>query len=83
MQQSLIATHGKEVAGTIMSHSPPTGWADVARLATSKDIDAVRAEMKILIESAIHQQTKWMIGAITGINTLLFAAFFAAMSFFN
>lgn len=50
MHESLIHTHGKEVANIIMEHLPPTGWGDVARrsdvaglqVLTKKDIDMLR-----------------------------------------
>jgi len=53
MHESLIHTHGKEVAAIIMEHLPPTGWGDVARrsdvaglpVLTKKDIDMLRISM--------------------------------------
>jgi hypothetical protein len=53
MHESLIHTHGKEVADIIMEHLPPTGWGDVARrsdvaglqVLTKKDIDMLRISM--------------------------------------
>ena len=54
MHESLIHTHGKEVADIIMEHLPPTGWGDVARrsdvaglqVLTKKDIDMLRISIR-------------------------------------
>jgi len=54
MHESLIHTHGKEVAAIIMEHLPPTGWGDVARrsdvaglqVLTKKDIDMLRISIR-------------------------------------
>jgi hypothetical protein len=79
MHESLIHTHGKEVAGIIMEHLPPTGWGDVARRSDvadlrssfAKDMEILRMEMQALrleMRSEMHvlfnQQLKWLVGLV-------------------
>jgi hypothetical protein len=43
LQEALMDTIGPEHTDTLLSYLPPTGWADVA---TTRDLDAMRAEMR-------------------------------------
>jgi hypothetical protein len=43
MHDRLVDVLGEEVAGLVMEHLPPTGWADVA---TKRDLDQFAATTK-------------------------------------
>jgi len=94
MHESLIHTHGKEVADIIMEHLPPTGWGDVARRSDvadlrssfAKDMEILRMEMQALrleMRSEMHvlfnQQLKWLVGLVITAQALGTGALLAGM----
>ena len=94
MHESLIHTHGKEVADIIMEHLPPTGWGDVARRSDvadlrssfAKDMEILRMEMQALrleMRSEMHvlfnQQLKWLVGMVITAQALGTGALLAGM----
>ena len=94
MHESLIHTHGKEVANIIMEHLPPTGWGDVARRSDvadlrssfAKDMEILRMEMQALrleMRSEMHvlfnQQLKWLVGLVITAQALGTGALLAGM----
>ena len=94
MHESLIHTHGKEVADIIMEHLPPTGWGDVARRSDvadlrssfAKDMEILRMEMqafRLEMRSEMHvlfnQQLKWLVGLVITAQALGTGALLAGM----
>jgi hypothetical protein len=43
LQEALMDTIGPEHTDTLLGYLPPSGWADVA---TTRDLDAMRAELR-------------------------------------
>jgi len=94
MHESLIHTHGKEVADIIMEHLPPTGWGDVARRSDvadlrssfAKDMEILRMEMQALrlemrseMLMLFNQQLKWLVGLVITAQALGTGALLAGM----
>jgi hypothetical protein len=86
MHNAFRESHGEEVASVIMEHLPPAGWS---HLATQKDVELVRTELKsemqVLraeLKEEMHksnvQNLRWTVGLVI----LVQAAFFAAGSYF-
>jgi hypothetical protein len=87
MHESLIRTHGKEVADIIMEHLPPTGWGDVARRSDvsdlrssfAKDMEILRMEMRADMHVLFNQQLKWLVGMVITAQALGTGALLAGM----
>jgi len=87
MHESLIHTHGKEVADIIMEHLPPTGWGDVARRSDvsdlrssfAKDMEILRMEMRAEMHVLFNQQLKWLVGLVITAQALGTGALLAGM----
>jgi hypothetical protein len=87
MHESLIHTHGKEVADIIMEHLPPTGWGDVARRSDvadlrssfAKDMEILRMEMRADMHMLFNQQLKWLVGMVITAQALGTGALLAGM----
>ena len=87
MHESLIHTHGKEVADIIMEHLPPTGWGDVARRSDvadlrssfAKDMEILRMEMRSEMHVLFNQQLKWLVGLVITAQALGTGALLAGM----
>jgi len=87
MHESLIHTHGKEVADIIMEHLPPTGWGDVARRSDvsdlrssfAKDMEILRMEMRAEMHMLFNQQLKWLVGLVITAQALGTGALLAGM----
>ena len=48
MHRGLVAALGEEVAGTLMEHLPPVGWADVAR---RSDLDHLATTLRLEMQA--------------------------------
>lgn len=87
MHESLIHTHGKEVADIIMEHLPPTGWGDVARRSDvadlrssfAKDMEILRMELRSEMHVLFNQQLKWLVGLVITAQALGTGALLAGM----
>ena len=87
MHESLIHTHGKEVADIIMEHLPPTGWGNVARRSDvadlrssfAKDMEILRMELRSEMHVLFNQQLKWLVGLVITAQALGTGALLAGM----
>ncbi len=52
---------GRREATTLMEHLPPVGWADVA---TKRDLDALKHELRAEFGQQLNLQTRTMIHAM-------------------
>lgn len=74
--QTLEATLGRNAAGILMDHLPPSGWGD---LATRHDVALAVESLKAEISESMNRQTWRLIGfmlavhaATTGVTVALF-----------